>query len=243
MKQNFFAVLFFSAILLLGCSKSSSTKPVNSNKVYLLKSSTSVTANGLLTVTNQYSYDEKNRVTELKVSVGNRYKYTYDDNNNLATVVTYNENDILQTSDKYVYTGNVITVNSSTPDPGITNTYSFTLSSQKQVVSSSLEGSQQFTYDAIGNLAGYAQCCVLKQSDTYQYDDKKHPLSMIGARNFSLMFLMGTPVSFINNVTKDVGLGAITTYVYNSDGFPTSSIVTNSDRTGNPSTTFQYLIK
>ncbi|MEO6978164.1 MAG: hypothetical protein ABI113_07270 [Mucilaginibacter sp.] len=209
----------------------------------MLKSSTSVTANGLLTVTKQYSYDEKNRVTELKISVGNRYKYTYDDNNNLATVVTYNENDVLQTTEKYVYNGNVITVNASTPDPGITNTYSFTLNSQNQVISSTLDDNQQFTYDATGNLTGYAQCCVSKQSDTYQYDDKKHPLSMIGARNFNLLFLQGFPVSFVNNITKDVVIGDVVTYVYNEDGFPISSVATNFLSSFSSTTTFQYLIK
>src|SRR3979411_1317412 len=87
------------ALLFAGCKKSSSNNP--GSKTYLLSKATYTNTPGTYSAVDHYAYDDKNRVIELNSQRASRdFKYTYDSNNNLATVNTY-ENNSLYSTDTY----------------------------------------------------------------------------------------------------------------------------------------------
>ena len=242
--KSLFALLIFSGILLFGCKKNNNAQQINTSKIYLI--STIVYTNQAFgtSTSDQYTYDSQNRVIELKTNhfLTYDYKYTYDINNNLTTVQTYDQNGNLKTTDTYAYSGTKISVVTQDADDNGGGGYSFSLNSQGQVTSSTLEGTTQYVYDSAGNITSYNSCCDLATSDTYTYDNEKHPLSMIGATNFHLKFIAsngGFPTSFINNIVRDAGLAGGTNYayVYNNAGFPVSAV------SGGTSITYTYITK
>jgi YD repeat-containing protein len=198
--------------------------------------------NNVITTDETYNYDDKNRVIELKESSGNDYKYTYDNNNNLTIAKTYDSNNTLTSTANYTYSGNTVSVISFYGDGTVSSTYTFTVDANQKVTSTTLGGSNIFTYDSNGNITHYDLSGPLTQSDSYSYDSKKHPLSMIGARNLQMMFLLGEPQTFVNNVVQEQARPENFSYVYNNDGFPTSA--TETGNTSQSTTiTYEYIIK
>lgn len=233
------------AVSLSACKKdNSSTNNTPAAKTYLLSKITY--HNPTYIGVEQYSYDEKNRVTEVYSTESNwDYKYTYDTNGNLLTATTYNINNsslLLIHTDKYTYSGTRVTVQKFDKDGTDLGSYIFTLNSDGQAVSSTIDGTTTYTYDANKNLSGYSTCCSIAQSDSYSYDTKKHPLSMIAGNNLHLRFLaLASPTALINNITRDNAWGANISYVYNSDGFPVSATMVS---VGTPVTLeYEYSVK
>jgi hypothetical protein len=229
------SVLLVTAILLTGCSKKNAENVTPAPKTYLVNTITHAPFGWV----DQFYYDAKNRVTELHSQSSLRdYKYTYDNNNNLLTVQTYQINNLssnnLLSTDSYTYNGNTVTVNTLNVPAQISGSYTLTLNAQGLVQNESPDN-LQYNYDSMGNLLSDNA-----PTDSYTYDNKKHPLSMIAAKNLHLMYkAFGTPETFVNNVVTDSDFGN-TTYTYNSDGFPINASVGGIS----PETlTYDYIIK
>lgn len=225
MKQ-LFTFLIIGGILFSGCKKTS-TPPDNSNKTYLISTIAYTDQFFNTTSTDRFTYDDKNRVVEFK---SNRdqfrdYKYTYDANNNVTTVQHFDVNGNLLDTDAYTYGGTSVTVVKTDAHDNGGTPYSFTLNSQGQVISLTVYGTTQYTYDTAGNITGYTSCCQTAQLDTFNYDNKKNPLSMIGAKNLHLMFIAcdGAPQTFVNNLVQDVQLKYNFAFTYNDAGFPVNA--------------------
>ncbi len=240
--------LFKSLIILLlfasGCKKDNSTGGTNTAKTYLVSKVTYTIPPGGsgFTSTEEYYYDSQNRVTEF--NTGNKiYKYTYDADNNLATVTTYNNAGVLWSTDSYTYSGSTVTAQSVYSDGSIAGSYSFTLNAQNEVASLSADV-QSYTYDSRGNALSYAAHGTQTQSDFYTYDNHKNPLSMIGARNLHLEYLaIGDPLTTVNNIITENAQREAFTYIYNDAGFPVSATVTNRLSTQGTDITYEYIVK
>jgi len=214
--------IIITAMLCTGCKKEAATN--NKPKTYLLSKKT-FNLNNSYIMYETYSYDDKNRVIEIKESSNrNDYKYTYDNSNNLIVAKTYDFNNTLTSTANYTYSGNTVSVLELYGDGTVKSAYTFTLDINQKVTSTTLDGSDIFTYDSNGNITHYDQTGPTTQSDSYTYDNKKHPLSMIGAKNIHMMFLLGEPQTFINNVVQEQDQPNNYSYVYNNDGFPTSAV-------------------
>lgn len=230
------AILFLFA----GCKKENQGNAAP--KTYLIKTITYTTP-PLPNASHQYfQYDDKNRVTVFEGG-GFIYKYTYDDNNNLVVIKNYDQSGNLISTNNLTYSSDEVDVKTTDVNDNGGSPYIFKLNSLGQVSSSSIDGTQQFTYDNKGNLTAYTQCCQLATSDSYTYDTKKNPLSMIGAKNFHLMFVaLGAPTTFINNVVND-NAGTSYSYVYNADGFPVSATATSVSLGYSAKITYDYMIR
>ena len=224
----------FTATVLLcaaGCKKDYPL--VKHNNIYLL-SSEIVNKNNTTYIQN-YTYDDKNRLTEVKVSDFLDYRYTYDHDSNLLTAEAFDNANSLVSVDIYTYSGNTITAKEYDANGNLWGAYSFILNAAKQVISCSIN-SQKFTYDSNGNISEITSS-ILKSPEKLTYDRRKNPLSMMGAKNLHLMFVMAEPSSFINNTITDENTALPITYKYNSAGFPLSA------SSGSYSVTYQYITK
>jgi len=240
--RTLFTSLIIAIVLFSGCKKETKAPSANT---YLLKTVTYTTNPAAFTFVDQYSYDSKNRVIEFNSQTQLRdYKYTYDDNNNLTSATVYDTGvgGRLNSIHKFTYSANQII------DDEVDSTnfplahWVFTLNDKQQVtfLSSDLI---EYTYDGNGNITGYNETGTLKQSDSYTYDNKKHPLSMIGAKNVHLMFLTGFGFTNVNNIVHDNINTGDYTYTYNDAGFPTTR--TGLDITGRNQNiaTYSYVTK
>lgn len=236
MKRIFLASLTIIIFLFSGCKKDNNSTH-NTAKTYLLKTLTRTVFPANNSSQEQFTYDDKNRVIDFKSSRG-EYKYTYDGNNNLTTVQNYDQAGTFFSTNKFTYANGEVDVQTTDVGDNGGQPYIFTLNSLGQVSSSTIDNNKSFTYDSNGNL-------TKGESDTYTYDNKKNPLSMIGAKNLHLMYIpLDNPSTFVNNVITDANLASPYTYVYNSDGFPISASTTPTSITPNyVSITYEYIVK
>lgn len=238
--KTLFTSLALTVLLISGCKKDNSNN-TNASKTYLISKITIATNQPGFTTTENYKYDSRNRVIGFGTE-GATYRYTYDDNNNLLTAQTYNRSGTLTNTDNYTYSANVITAKTFYGDGSVNGSYIFTLNAQQQVVAFSADN-QVYTYDSNGNVIFYSATGGLTQSGSYTYDNKKNPLSMVGAKNPHLMYLAhGSPVTTVNNVLVDQAYSNTYNYIYNGNGFPISANISTAHGTGF-NVTYEYLIK
>jgi hypothetical protein len=241
--KTLITTLILIALFTAGCKKGSSSKGSSATKTYLLSKVTYTAVVGGFTNAEEYTYDSQNRVTVFNEG-NNVFKYAYDSNNNLTTVLTYNSAGSLTATDNYTYAGNVVTANTFYGDGSVNGSYTFTLNAQQEPTNLSIAfGNIQYQYDGNGNATSYSATGALTQSDSYTYDTKKNPLSMIGAKNLHLIYLaQGTPITTVNNVLVDEGYPRNYAYTYNSDGFPVSAVLSTNSGPGS-NITYEYIIK
>ena len=240
--KTLFASLALFSLFISACKKDNNNVGSNAAKTYLISKITYTSVPGGYTTSEEYYYDSQNRVTEFNTG-NNIYKYTYDANNNLATVTTYNNAGVIGATDSYTYSGNTVTAQSAYNDGSIGGSYTFTLNTQNEVVTLSADV-QSFTYDSRGNALSYAANGTLIQSDSYTYDDQKNPLSMIGARNLHMEYLAnGSPETAVNNIVADNLERETFDYTYNSSGFPVSAKESSTLSTTGSNITYEYIVK
>ncbi|HTE01989.1 MAG TPA: hypothetical protein VK668_22025 [Mucilaginibacter sp.] len=237
--------LILSAVIFSGCKKDNSAPKTPATKTYLLSTVTYTTSPAAFTFVDTYTYDSKNRVIEFSsTGTGRDFKYTYDDNNNLVTALIYQtgSNPKLNFTDKFTYAPGKVT-DDEVDDTNFPWAHTvFTLNDKNEVTYTS--DVITYTYDSNGNLTGYVEDGTLKDSGTYTYDNKKHPLSMIGAKNVHLMFLTGFGFSNVNNIVHMGNSPDDYTYTYNDAGFPvtrTNLASMNDNRTH--IATYSYIVK
>ncbi|POY38588.1 hypothetical protein C3K47_04115 [Solitalea longa] len=224
----------------VGCSKDDLNPD---GKTYLLKKLTNKGANYVV----EYSYDDKNRVTLVNqdgVEGKYTYKFTYDANNKLIKEETTYPNMVQPSpnpigTDTYLFTyaENSITINNQEGSTVAT----LSLNDKNQVISR-LQKSlfsrwnesdlTEYGYDEKGNIISRKISRIIdntivsvRSSEQYQYDDKNHPLSKIGATYLDWI----SDDSRINNSVKINSVNPIDDsrnsknyyYEYNKAGFPT----------------------
>ncbi len=237
-----FTFLIIAVLFITGCKKDSSNNSSNPPKTYLSSILTYSSVPAGLSFTEVYTYDIQNRVIVFNTG-GIIFKYTYDTNNNLLKVLTYNSSGTLTGTDNYTYSGDSINVNTFYGDGSSNSFYTFTVNAQQQVVNWSADN-VQYTYDSNGNVISYTACCTIAQSDSYTYDNKKNSLSMIGAKNLHMIYVaQGGPVTLVNNVLVDSAYPNNYSYTYNTDGFPLSATISNSIRGTTANITYTYITK
>lgn len=233
--------LLILVLITASCKKDSSDKGIK-HKTYLLVKATNH-RDRFTDEVETYTYDDKNRVTELRFGPGLRlFKYTYDDKDRVSTVLTYGlDPQILYEKDVYTYHDNFITAQRFDPDGFNSGSNSFTLNPLNQVTNLTADN-LIYKYDSKGNAISYVESDSPAMNAHYTFDDKKHPLSMIAGNNVHLMFLAkGTPITHVNNILTDSNNTGPYVYTYNSDGFPTSFTITSNDYTY--SVTYEYMVK
>lgn len=242
MKRVLLMALMAVGMLGVSCSKSGDDSPKpEENKTYLLKKVTGYEKDGNQTYgpyITEYSYDDKNRLTAI-TSESNFTKFSYDANGNL-TKVEYDLGASSKGNVTYTYSGNKVTAS---------NGNVFTLNDKKQVTSVAYETTREdYSYDASGNTIESKRFSnnQLTSTHSFKFDNKKHPLSMIGTKNLFIKDITAELFSFwgyeglINNITE-VNDGTVdsykVTYQYNDASFPIKS--TN----GTYEETFEYIVK
>ena len=214
-------------VLFLGCKHDSPSPALVSTTKTTLLQKASYEINGS-SFTELYRYDDKNRVIYYYDGPGYCiYKYTYNTNNQVATVLKYQQNDTtLIESDTYAYNGNNVTITYNTG-----GTCNVVLNAD-QLATSACNG-QSYVYDSNQNIT---RDNMTSSQTNYLYDKKKHPLSTIGAPNLHLMyFALGYAQTFKNNPTSRSstydGSNVTYKYVYNANGFPVKATVTTNSET------------
>jgi len=228
-------ILFFTA-----CKKQTTPQPAAKPKTYLLSKTTYVVAG--LTNVYTFSYDSKNRLTQLNSAYTSTiFKFTYDDNNNLLTAGLYDYSNQLDAIYKFSYTGNTVTVGFYTSGgTSLLLTYTLTLNASGYVTTiSGFDQPATYNYDADSNITETKEDGGGVVYATF--DDKKNPLSMTGAKNYYLMYFFNEislyPSTFVNN---ELSIDQDTyTYTYNADGFPTVKTTVNNKAYQ----TFEYIVK
>jgi hypothetical protein len=238
---------WLGCLLISACTKNDGKFSISPVTNCLLKTATYTTVPATYQATDEYSYDSYNRVTELNSTrLQLDFKYTYNNNNNVLGVSIYDlsNNGRLVGTELFSYFGSTVTVHTFDSSGAEYNTITITLNGQQQVTNIAANGdNESISYDGNGNVTGFMLCCSPSQTNTFAYDQKKHPLSMIGGKNYHLMLFTGAdPQSFINNVVTDAAVPGATTYTYNNDGFPLSSTVPSTAVKGQRYTvTYNYI--
>jgi hypothetical protein len=230
-------LVIVGSLLFVTCKKQGKPQPVV--KTTLL--SKSVLFGGSYTNVYTYTYDDKNRVSELNSSyLSTIYKFNYDGNNNLVTTELYDYNNQLGEVYKFSYSGNTVTVLFYDESGNrLFTKYVMTLNAMQLPETISNEGQPilTYTYDSAGNVTNVSENGP--GSPSVKYDDEKNPMSMIGAKNYFLMYFwdeINYPATIINN---EVSGAQTCSYVYNADGFPTIRNYSGSSIY----MTFEYVVK
>jgi len=241
------SILYVLAITLsfvAGCNKNSGDTPPPA-QIYLL-SVLKTTNNGKVADSAVYKYDAQNKVIEV-IDVPNQttdVKYTYDSNDRLTEIDTYQSGIIAA---KKIYTYNAGSINQQIngyTGSVLSNTLNtvITLNPSQQITKISFTSNDYntYTYDASGNQATYNQFISGTTgpyvTHTYTYDTHPSPFTNVKGN-----FYVSGNFDMINNIKSET-VTAVTppsttysynyNYVYNSDGFPltrTSTVTGISD--------------
>lgn len=236
-------------LLFAGCKKelssinqTSSTNVTQAPPIYLLNKATYLIGGKI--ANNGYHYDDKNRLIYVFLQRSRVvYRYNYDINDNLVSAYKYHlDGTTLYSFQTFTYSTNAVTVNYFDADSTAHGSCSLILNAKNQVTSLSCNPAIKYLYDIRSNVTDFLTTGGPQYS--YLYDTKKHPLSMIGAKNLHLMYLAEEePQTFINNViaASHDNVISLFLYQYNSAGFPVSAQVASN--AGNYTITYQYLVK
>jgi len=244
-----------------GCKKNNGTTPA---PVYL-PGVIKVTANGVVTDSTVYKYDDQNRLIERldAPNLNSDYKFTYDANDRLTEIDVYWSG---TSSEKRIYTygTGVVTEQVSGYRNGIlagTETITYTLNPVQKVTRMDISPSGEhdvYTYDAGGNVATFDQYSgnnpsVPGNAFVYSYDIQKNPfLNVKGDISvFDPAFSSANNIIKLTQTTTNPAntnvhyvYNTTSTYAYNADGYPTSrtDIITG---TTDPhiAVTYTYIIK
>jgi len=241
--------LLYSFVIII-CFAAGCKKDKQNNSIYLLKQQIidDRVEGGPLDTTN-YTYNDQNRILSITDGTApNRvsFSFAYDSENRLSIGRKFNNSGTLVIEFDFFYnTGSSGYYFHGPTHPS--DTAVFTLNDKKQVtkIQSLHSGSQEFTYDANGNIASSTIFAADGTSNILDqnfatYDNKKNPFSQIPAGNNYLMSIVyQDPSTLINNVI--VNNSDTYAYTYNSAGFPTKALVT----TGNATFPiyFNYIVK
>lgn len=228
-KLLIFTVLAMIAILNFACEKNNGGEEIITPKteVTLLKKIISNvhapdgTEQEIFTA--DFIYDDKNRVIEVRDTYKGVSTFSYDNNNRLSGMFRN------QRLYKYTYKKDTVLIDNVPEylldDKGNVRSFDYCVGTVCNTI---------YQLDSKGNNIKYGQT-------TYQYDNKKHPLSQIGARidyNYTDMYAPRI-VTFVNNQVSCSSHSNVNyQYTYNDDGFPKTLIVDSE-----LSLTFEYVKK
>lgn len=247
--MRYLITLIFGTIVLAGCKNNNAPNPTpvqTNSKIYLLSAAAYTRTSGAV-VTDHYTYDTLNRLVQLNaLSIGRVFNYTYDNNNNVTTVKYYDPFKHLLYTDSYTYAGSIV---SGTRTYGVSNIIKFTIASnatQPLITYTSATETINYNITPAGDLSSYLITGTtggVPPTDSYTYDDKHNPLSMIAGNNVHLsLFAFPYPESFVHNITSSITVNASYRYTYNDDGFPVSvDVISPTSITSHID--YQYIVK
>lgn len=227
--MRYLITLIFVAIVLAGCKNNSPSNPAPAqthSKIYLLSTASYTRTSGAI-VTDHYTYDTLNRLVQLNApSIGRVFDYTYDSNNNVTTVKHYDPFKHLLYTDSYTYVGSTVSATRTYVGSRII-TFTITKNATQPLLTySSATETINYSITSAGDLSSYLITGTtggVPPTDSYTYDDKHNPLSMIVGNNVHLsLFAFPYPESFVHNIASSVTVNASYRYTYNGDGFPVS---------------------
>lgn len=225
MKKLLVYGLWLTISLLTACKKDRQAK-----NIYLLKQET---IDGSVAYfpkdTFDYTYDNMNRITAIKLSSRETYAITYDNAGRVLTAIRSNYKGPLIREYDFFYKADTIGFYSYGPShPRDTSIFIFNEKHQAIRLQTLHRGYQVYTYDSNGNIATLDSYYADGSHDvadhsSYFYDTQKNPFSQLPPNNYYFMYVAYTDVSTLINNAIEKNADRYS-YTYNADGFPVKGV-------------------
>ena len=248
--KKFLTLGALALFLMTSCSSDDSSDSVDNGSTSVLLKKTIATDEDGYEYTTNYNYDG-NKLTSVTDSEGSKMNLFYE--NDLLVKIEYSENNVVNQRDLLTYDSNnkLATFNILDLDEDWAQKTLFTHNSNGTVSTveytgdlteqTSLYGNGVITYNN-GNIIDYTLTRPSEsvESWTYTFDDKNSPLKNIASFD---SFNLGYQEGGINNITAYINVmygqtdSYNTTYTYNNDNYPLTSVENDGD---GYTTTTQY---
>jgi len=238
MKKLYFLLLIALTIGLQACKNSEDAGP---DKTYLVSSITTHYAS--YNEVKSFTYDDKNRLATASFTGSFDFRYTYDGEDRLSSVVLTDKKGLAQYTYKFGYENIIVHVKYTVVGAAEQNHTMELANGQVYKYSTSDTDYTVCNHDDRGNMTEYRAISIhgTEGYGAFTYDDKKSPFAMVKGYEPFLAFGMNAYYSTANNQVSNSALDTTTTYAYNSAGFPISAVVKVGG--ANVKVDYKYIVK
>lgn len=227
-RYNYILSILILSQIFIGCNSDDVSQTANEN-FKLTKIDFFDSDNNLIGATN-FEYDEELRLTSLENDSDNiSFTYIYE-NNNIISIIS-NGGAVIN----YVYDGDLIVSSSRTINGVLSpNTFEYEYDSMNRLINAKiyvngiLNCEINDTLNIQNNIETSISLCGDNEptQNSFEYDDMKNPSSLYFNSGLLKVLRIGNN-NIINSYDTSMNLVSSSTYEYNSEGYPTVSITTN----------------